>query len=116
RLTDPYTHATYSVIGVAPPGLDYPVGVGAWTQIGRLGTPQVFVVGRLLPGKTVDAARAELVATVNRLEPGFKLTGATGQTLTAVVLGEVRPVFIALIAAVALLLLIACVNVGNLFL
>jgi len=67
------------------------------------------MVTRLQPGATLAGARAELVSLVDKLEPGFKITGATGQTLTKAVLGDIRPMFIALVAAVALLLVIACV-------
>jgi putative ABC transport system permease protein len=116
QLRDPYLGGTYTIIGVAPAGLDYPLGVGSWTQIARPWADDVLAVARLAPGSTVDAARGELFSIVDKLRPGLKLTGAVGQTLTTVVLGDVRPIFVALLSAVALLLLIACVNVGNLFL
>jgi putative ABC transport system permease protein len=93
QLRDPYLYATYRVVGVAPPGLDYPIGVGSWTQIGRKGTPDVLAVARLQQGSSLDAARAEYLSLADKAQPGFKLIGATGQTLTSVVLGDIRPVF-----------------------
>jgi putative ABC transport system permease protein len=76
----------------------------------------VLAVGRLAPGATLDAARAEFFSIVSRLQPGWKLTGATAETLTTAVVGNFRPILVAITSAVGLLLLIACVNIGTLFL
>jgi putative ABC transport system permease protein len=114
QLVEPYSRAPMTVVGVAPPGLDYPVGVDAWTPIVRGAQVRVFTVARLRPAATVDAARAEFISVIGRLEPGMELTGAGAKTFTGAVLGDARPILIALTAAVSLLLLIACVNVGTL--
>jgi putative ABC transport system permease protein len=115
KLIDPYPRSAYTIVGVAPPGLDYPVGVGVWIPITRGGSTRVLAVARLAPGANIDAARAEFFSIVRRLQPGWDLTGATAQTFAQAVLGKVRPIVGALSAAVALLLLIGCVNVSNLF-
>ncbi len=38
-LTDPGTQINYSIVGVAPPGLDYPVGVDCWITTAFHGRP-----------------------------------------------------------------------------
>jgi predicted permease len=116
QIVDPNSHGTYTIVGVAPLGLDYPVGVGCWTPIARGTSPRVFAVARLARGTSISAARAEFLSIITRLEPALKLKGATALTFTQAVLGDVRPTLVVVTAAVALLLLIACVNVGNLFL
>ncbi|MDB4877963.1 MAG: permease [Gemmatimonadetes bacterium] len=116
RLMDPYTRNEYTIVGVAPSGLDYPLGAGCWTPIPKIWTLQVLAVARLAPGASADAAAAEFFSIISRREPDMRLAGAHGGTFAQAMLGDVRPVLVALTGAVALLLLIACVNVGNLFL
>ncbi len=121
QLVDPFSHQTVSIIGIAPPGLDYPVGAGAWTAMDSAMTHYgagtvILGVGRLAPGATLDAARAEFFSIVNRLQPEMRLTGAHVETFMTAVVGNVRPILVVLAAAVTLLLVIACVNVGTLFL
>jgi predicted permease len=118
QVVDPATKWTYTVVGVAPPGLAYPAGVDFWLPMrgGWLATTSVFVVGRLAPEATLAAARAEYIAFTDRAEPRYKITGAHAATFTETIVGDVRPVLGVLTAAVALLLLIACLNVGNLLL
>lgn len=116
QVVDPATKWIYTVVGVAPPGLAYPAGVDFWLPMrgGWTATTSVFVVGRLAPGATLAGARAEYVAFTQRADPAYKITGAHAATFTDTVVGDVRPVFGILGAAVGLLLLIACLNVGNL--
>ena len=118
QVVDPTTKWTYTVVGVAPPGLAYPAGVDFWLPMrgGWTATTSVFVVGRLAPGATIAGASAEYVAFTERADPNYKITGAHAATFTETVVGDVRPVLGILTAAVALLLLIACLNVGNLLL
>jgi predicted permease len=118
RVVDPTTKWTYTVVGVAAPGLAYPAGVDFWLPMrgGWTATTSVFVVGRLAPGATLAGARAEYVEFTERADPTYKITGAHAATFTETVVGDVRPVLGILTAAVALLLLIACLNVGNLLL
>ena len=49
-LADPGQQITYSIIGVAPPGLDYPAGVECWTAAALRGSPYANVVGAWPPG------------------------------------------------------------------
>ncbi|HEY6829135.1 MAG TPA: ABC transporter permease, partial [Gemmatimonadaceae bacterium] len=118
RVIDPTTKWSYTIVGVAPPGLGYPDGVDFWLPMrgGWTSSTSVFLVGRLAPGATVAGARAEYIAFTERADPTYKITGAHAATFTETVVGNVRPVLGILSAAVALLLLIACLNVGNLLL
>jgi predicted permease len=115
QLRDAWGPTNFTIVGVAPPGLDYPAGVEAWTPPwSNLLT--AYVVARLAPNASVVAARNEYFAIENKTLPDWHLVGATVTPFTKAVLGDVRPVVGVLTAAVGLLLLIACVNVGNLLL
>jgi len=118
HLVEPLVHTDYTIIGVAPPGLSYPAGADYWIPMwsGWQGGVSSFAVGRLAPGATVAAARDEYFAIESRLTPTLHFRGAHAATFTETILGNVRPVLALLTTAVALLLLIACLNVGNLLL
>ncbi len=115
-LTTPVTGWHYRIVGVAPAGLDYPAGTDYWVPIAPLGTESIISVARLAPGATLASARTEFLNGIRSLEPVSPITGVDARTFTQEVLGNVRPVLVALTVAVAMLLLIACVNVGNLLL
>jgi putative ABC transport system permease protein len=115
HLYEPYAQLNYTVVGIAPPGLDYPAGAEYWI-IWPDATLSVIAVARLAPGATPSAAAAELFSIVQRQSPEFHLTGARAIGVTQAILGDVRPILLVLTGAVALLLLIACVNVGGLLL
>ncbi|MFL5614046.1 MAG: ABC transporter permease [Gemmatimonadaceae bacterium] len=117
QLMEPYARKRYTVIGIAPPGLDYPAGVGLWMPNWQPSDDlSVLAIARLNPGASVRSAQAEMFAVMKRLYPERKYEGVHAQTFTQAVVGDVRPVLLVLALAVGLLLLIACVNVGNLLL
>ena len=78
----------------------------------------IVAYGRLRPGVTEAAARAEveaLAAALTREHPNTNTdVGAFLQPLSARIVGETRTTLIALMSAVGFLLLLACVNVANL--
>jgi putative ABC transport system permease protein len=79
------------------------------------------VLGRLKPGVTPAQARADLDAIMARLRVQYPTTNATHLGTSVVewrnALGATqRPVLLLLQGAVLLVLLVACANVGNLFL
>lgn len=120
QITEPVFQWRYRIIGVAPPGLDYPLGVDYWVPAEPLGGTVATLVARLAPGVTRAAAGAEL-RTLMQGSPRWsaspdQLVRADVQPFVDAVAGGVRPALVVLTAAVALLLLIACVNVGNLLL
>jgi putative ABC transport system permease protein len=95
------------------------------TRLDRRGTRWLFVKGRLAEGRTVDEARAQIDTIVARLAKEYP---GTNEDLTVSVLpaadirfhpmldGYVKAASAGLLAAVALVLLIACANVANLLL
>jgi len=76
------------------------------------------VVARLKPGVDVTQANAELDAISRRLEVQYPKEdtgwGATAIQLRELIVGQIRVALFILLGAVALVLLIACANVGNL--
>jgi predicted permease len=118
HLMEPLLRTDYRIIGVAPPGFDYPAGADYWIPMwaGWQSGVSAFAVARLARGATPSLARDEYLAIERRLEPGLEMHGAHVATFGATVLGDVRPVLVLLTSASVLLLLIACLNVGNLLL
>jgi putative ABC transport system permease protein len=128
-LIIPYTEQHARVVGVLLPGFTYPTGTDAWLPFTPDITLQVDIVARLAPNVTLDAARQGLFALTQRVNPfagvppgpgqkplHIEVSGMEAQSLVDTVLGSSRPTLVALTVAVGLLLLIACVNVGNLML
>jgi putative ABC transport system permease protein len=118
KLDEPKIGESWTIVGVAPPGLDYPRGTQFWLAADYEG---VDVVGRLAPGASAAAARGEFRSILDSDPELLKALGpnamdARVRTLAQMVVGDVRPALVVLTAAVALLLLLACVNVGNLLL
>jgi predicted permease len=120
------------VVGVLPPGFEYPRGVQVWTPVAphvpaaALGRAVrwMVVVGRLRPDADVPQARAEVDVIVAALDAELarmlKLRPETRRTvvtpLVEDLVGRTRPALSVLLAAVALVLLIACADVGGLLL
>jgi putative ABC transport system permease protein len=116
----------WSIVGVAPRGFAFPSDARLWLpvrnddqQCGR-GCVYLNGVGRLADGVSVAAAQQEMTAIAALLErqfPGAN-TGITVmvQTLHDQTVGNVRLALIVLLAAVGMVLLIACANVANLVL
>ena len=80
-------------------------------------THPLFMVGRLAPGVSVDAAQADVARLMSELERAFPENNARGahvEPISDVVFGPFRAAFYLLLGAVALVLLVASVNVGGL--
>src|SRR5215472_9255519 len=129
----------YRVIGVMPPGFRDPGrtvdarNTEQWAELGFSDDPvqasnrslrlPLETVGRLKPGLTLAAAQSQLDALVASLQKQFPdaYPADSKWTVRLVplkenVVGNVRQSLILLLAAVALVLLIGCVNVANLLL
>lgn len=78
------------------------------------------VVGRLKPGVSIEAARAEMDALARQIEQEQPRTNRTSRveviTIREHLVGDVRPAVLLFAGAVVVVLLIACVNVTNLLL
>src|SRR5215831_1548864 len=125
RIDIMYREVTATIVGVAPAGLEYPAGTDYWIPIGPTGYPGLDLVARLAPRATRAAARAEFAAFIQQDTRAFPneagarslvAAGAEAHLLPDVVVGAARQPLVILTLAVASLLLIACVNVGNLVL
>jgi putative ABC transport system permease protein len=118
---------SYSVIGVMPPGFDFPSKAEIWSPIafdaddlsGR-GTRYVSAIARLKNGVTVLQAQANMESIAAQLANQYPKTnegyGATVIPLYEQIVGDIRPALLILLGAVTFVLLIACVNVSNLLL
>jgi putative ABC transport system permease protein len=115
----------FTVVGVMPAAFQFPAGVDLWMQAPD-GVPDLFlgrklptqrdiqylrVVGLLRPGRSLRQAQQEMDALARRIDPtrGVRLTALQQQ-----VVGDIRPVLLVLMAAVAVVQLIACANLSNL--
>ena len=82
-------------------------------------THPLLMIGRLAAGASVDTAQEELAAIAADLERAYESNRARGvhvQPLHEVVFGPTEPALMLLLGAVAVVLLVACVNVANLLL
>ena len=114
------------IIGVAPAGFGYPSGGIHGAQFRRRQTRRKWTSSRVsLHGRRWSAARDAVFALTQRVNPfggvpgvaqpdRIHISGVSAQSFSDAVLGALRPAINALMIAVALLLLIACVNIGNL--
>src|SRR6185295_694291 len=119
----------YTIVGVMP----RPFSVASWAVTARdFWVPLAYsdaaravrenhnaqVVARLKPGVDLAQARSEMNVISTRLEREFPKEnagwGATAIPLQEVIVGDIRISLVMLLGAVALVLLIACANVGNL--
>lgn len=117
---------SYEIVGIAPPGFDFPRKARFWRPLqnddAACGRDCVYTDGiaRLKPGVSVAAARAEMDALARRLEgayPNANTNVTVGvASLRDATVGDVRPALRILLAAVIMVLLIACANVANLVL
>jgi putative ABC transport system permease protein len=120
---------SYTVVGVMPSKFS----VEAWGATAQdLWVPLAYtdkeravrenhnaqVIARLRSGVTTEQARSEMEQISKRLETEYPSEnagwGATVIPLQDVLVGDVRTSLVVLLAAVELVLLIACANVGNL--
>jgi len=117
----------YTVVGVMPRGFNFPNKVDVWLPIEVYDSDSTsrtshgrLVIARLRDGVRLEQARAELSAIGKQLkqENGAEidLVDMAATPLQERMVGDVRQSLLAMTAAVAFLLLVACANVANLVL
>ncbi|HVQ16885.1 MAG TPA: ABC transporter permease [Vicinamibacterales bacterium] len=130
----------YTVVGVMPPGFDFPLRGGgfngkpaaAWVPLGFTdrqlqGRGNEFnhgVVARLKAGTSIDAAGAELEVLARRVNERYPQVLRNARFSIAFVAmplreessGQMQRPLLLLLGAVGLVLLVACANVANLVL
>lgn len=117
----------HQVVGVMPATLDYPERADVYaprgfTDADRTLRVQTYydVVGRLKPGVTLAQAREEMARIAGDLRREHPVANARVTVpvlpLLEHITGSVREALWVLLGAVALVLLIACVNIANLLL
>jgi predicted permease len=123
-----YDGKAYTVVGVAPPGLQLDGDADVFTPLGQRTEPRmrwraahfIHVDARLRPGITFAEAQSELAVMSARLAKQYPDSneGITlvPHPLQSELVQDVRPTLWLLLIAVSLVLLIACVNVASLLL
>jgi putative ABC transport system permease protein len=122
---------SYTVLGVMPPGFQFPVeGERAEyliplhplvpEEVNNRDGHFLRMVGRMKPDITLEQCDAEMKTIAARLEKQYPKSNANRServySLHDDIVGDVRPALITILSAVAFVLLIACANVANLLL
>jgi macrolide transport system ATP-binding/permease protein len=119
----------HTIIGVLPLAFQFAPGRNAefWTTLHasdycglRRGCHNLYGIGRLKDGVSVETARANMQAIARQLELQYPADnrgqGASVLPLSNVFVKDIRPILLLLLAGAGLLLVIACVNVSSLLL
>jgi predicted permease len=121
-----------TIIGVMPPGFEFPISEELWTPLYNEWPPtprgELFlganvrapaVMGRLKPGVTLDQANAEMIAIARNIAADNPKTNQNFTSASVLPLikfftpVQLRQTVWAALGAVIVVLLIACVNVMN---
>ena len=117
----------YTVVGVLPPGFDFPDPVDVWVPMAfsaeqwrQRSNHFLEVVARRRDGVTVERARDEMAGIAKQLEHEYPETNTRVGTVVIPLhdqfVGSLRLGFVVLLATVGGVLLIACANIANLLL
>jgi len=119
-----------TIIGVMPPGMEFPFNSDVWLPLAQRPTAQtragragrlLMGYGRLADGMTIEQARSEMKGITGQLAAQFPdtnkgVTAVVSPFSEQVIGSQIRVLFWSLMGAVAFVLLIACANVANLLL
>ena len=106
----------YRVIGVMPPGFDFPDHADLWTVRARSDGSNAYILARLQPDITVEQAQSAMAGIVaaitnGRANPGMAFTI---EPLKETTVNNARASWLLLLGAVTCVLAIGCVNISNL--
>ena len=118
---------SFTVVGVVPEeaGILYQTSMWALRSIGRRpelrGAYVLGTIGRLKPGVTIEAARADMAAVAAALARDFPATNKGREVIieplhTALIGSDLRLTSMLFLGVVGFVLLICCANVANLLL
>ena len=131
---------SYTVVGIMPAGFKFPPAFSATVASSQYAMPNadiwvplvpeellkgrdirtLFMIGRLKPGVTAEAAQSEMNVIASRLQKDYPAVDADMQVdvvpLRQQITGDIRVALLVLFGAVGCVLLIACANVANLLL
>ncbi len=123
-----FDNNTYEIVGIAPPGFQLSGEADVFTPLGQSTDPRiqnreahfVEVIGRLASGVTVNQVQAQLALVSRHLAQEYPKSDAglsiRIHPLLQELVSDVRGTLWLLLAAIGLVLLIACVNIASLFL
>ena len=128
-----FDSGTWEILGVMPPGFEYPIGA---TRPAEMWVPYVVpasqkirgnsrnyslqMVGRLKPGTSIEQTQQEMTTILAGVKEKFPAWNPSREvrvrSLHDSLVGSVRGWMLMLLGAVTFVMLIACVNVANLYL
>jgi putative ABC transport system permease protein len=119
---------SFTVVGITPADFEFGSGADLFVPIGQFSTknwqrdnhPGIYVIGRMKSGITIEQVKAQLGTIAKALEKQYPDTnngrGILMSSLREDTVGDIRPSLLLIMAAVGLVLFIACANVANMML
>ena len=118
----------HEVVGIAPPGFDFPMGTQLWAPLSFTAetaanrrSQYLTLIGRLAPGRTLEEAQAQMATVGERLSREYPETNK-GRQMRVYTIADgmmdigLEPILSMWQASAAFVLLIACANVASLLL
>jgi putative ABC transport system permease protein len=118
----------HEVVGIAPPGFDFPMGTQLWAPLSFTAetaanrrSQYLTLIGRLAPGRTLEEAQAQMATVGERLSREYQETNK-GREVRVYTIADgmmdagLGPILSMWLASASFVLLIACANVASLLL
>ncbi len=118
----------YEVVGIAPPGFEFPMGAQVWAPMtfnaetaANRRSQYITAIGRLAPGRTLDEAKAQMAVAGEQLVRDHPDTNRNRE-VRVYTIGDgmmdigLMPILSMWQASAVFVLLIACANVASLLL